>query len=176
LTYLINVFIVGAAYLLVYALVFALLNRKIISKFLKDVKANSKILAIGSIYLLALFLGANLYFSLYVKMIDFGFFLLISLLALALTIFIFFIWKFAKAVEEVGFKKKIPVSKLKVGDVLLENRLWEGITEKELRKIKRTKKFVWIKEGARFAPTFPLALLFTIYFGDGIFLFLKFLI
>lgn len=176
LTYLINVFIIGAAYLLIYAFILALLNRKIILKFFNDMKANSKILAIGSIYLLALFLGANLYFSLYAKLFDFGSFLSVSLLALVLAIFVFVIWRFAKAVEEVGFKRKIPISKLKVGDVLMESKLWEGITKKELRKIKKTKKFIWIKEGARFAPTFTLALLFTLYFGDGILLFLKFLI
>lgn len=176
LTYLINVFIIGAAYLLFYAFVLALINRKIISEFFKEMKANSKVLIIGSIFLFVLFLGANLYFSLYVKIFNFISFLSVSLLALVLSIFVFVLWKFARAVEEVGFKRKIPVSKLKVGDVLLESKVWEGITEKELKKIKRTRKSVWIKEGARFAPTFLIALIFTLYFGDGILIFLKFLI
>ncbi|MCS7106355.1 MAG: hypothetical protein NZ942_03500, partial [Candidatus Aenigmarchaeota archaeon] len=58
-------------------------------------------------------------------------------------------------------------SKLKVGDVLAESKLWEGITQKDLIKIKKSgKKYVVIKEGVRFAPAFPLALLFTLYFGD----------
>ncbi len=66
-------------------------------------------------------------------------------------------------------KKRIPVSKLRVGDVLLSSKLWEGITEKELKRIKRSgKRYVRIKEGVRFGPAFPLALLFTIYFGDTI--------
>ena len=56
-------------------------------------------------------------------------------------------WKFVKAVENVGFKKKIPVSKLKVGDVPDYYKIWEGITEKEIRKIKKSgKKHIWIEE------------------------------
>jgi Flp pilus assembly protein protease CpaA len=177
LTYLINVFIVGAAYMLIYAFVLALLNKKIILKFLKDMKANAKILAIGSLFLFILFFGANLYFSKYTKLFDFSFFLSTSLLALLIAIAIFIIWRFAKTVEEVGFKKKISISKLKVGDVLLKSRLWEGITEKELKKIKKSgKKYIQIKEGVRFAPSFVLALLFTLFYGDGILIFLKFLI
>jgi hypothetical protein len=51
----------------------------------------------------------------------------------------------------------------------LEYRIWEGITEKELEKIKKSgRKYIYIKEGVRFAPTFPLALIFTLWFGDGI--------
>lgn len=177
LTYLINVFIVGAAYMLIYAFVLAIFNKKIILKFLKDMKASSKTLALGSIYLFALFLAISFYFSVYAKLFDFNSFLLTSVLALAITLFIFSLWKFAKAVEEVAFKKKIPVSKLKVGDVLLESRLWEGITKKELKKIKKSgKKYVVVKEGVRFAPAFVIALIFTLYFGDGILFFVKFLI
>ena len=71
--------------------------------------------------------------------------------------------------EEIGFKKRIPISELKVGDVPVDYKVWEGITEKELKKIKRSgRKYIWIKEGVRFAPAFPLALLFTLFFGDAI--------
>jgi hypothetical protein len=97
-----------------------------------------------------------------------------SIIPLLVTLGLFFLWRFAKAVEDIGFKRKIPVSKLKVGDVLLENRLWEGINEKQLKKIKKSgKKTVVIKEGVRFAPAFPLALLFTLFYGDGILFLIK---
>jgi prepilin signal peptidase PulO-like enzyme (type II secretory pathway) len=87
----------------------------------------------------------------------------------------FLLWKFVKTVENVGFKRKIPMPQLKVGDVPLDYKIWEGITEKELKKIKGSgKKYVWIKEGVRFAPAFPLALIFTILVGDGIIWFIKF--
>ena len=100
-----------------------------------------------------------------------------SSLLLVATISLFFIFKFARTVENVGFKRRIHISKLKLGDVLLDNKLWEGITEKELKKLKKSrKKFVWIKEGVRFAPTFPIALLFTLYFGDAILILMRSLI
>jgi len=100
-----------------------------------------------------------------------------SFVVLMVSLLLFLVWKFVKAVEEIAFKKRIPVSKLRVGDVLLESKVWEGVTGKELRAIKRSgKKFIWIKSGICFAPAFPLALLFTVYFGDGILFFIKFLI
>ncbi|MEM7825783.1 MAG: hypothetical protein QW412_02915, partial [Candidatus Aenigmatarchaeota archaeon] len=98
-------------------------------------------------------------------------------LPLVFIVSIFLIWKFTKSVEEVGFKKKIPVSKLRVGDVLAESKIWEGITQRDLMKIKKSgKKFVVIKEGVRFAPAFSLALLFTVYLGDVFLFFFKLVI
>lgn len=61
--------------------------------------------------------------------------------------------------------------------MLDESRELEGITEKQLREIKKSgKRFIVIKEGVRFGPAFPLALLFTLFYGDGILFLLKFLI
>jgi hypothetical protein len=90
---------------------------------------------------------------------------------------LYILWKFVKAVENVGFKKKIPVSKLKVGDVPDYYKIWEGVTEKEIKKIKKSgKRYIWIKEGVRFAPAFPIALLFTLFYGDGILFLMNFLV
>jgi len=175
-SYLFNVFLVGAVYMLVYAFVFTLMNRKIIFHFKKDMKASSKVLAIGSVALFFMLFIFNWFLMQRFQLnFDLTLSLANSILILLATIGLFVIYKFAKAVEDFGFKKRIHASKLKVGDVLLENRIFEGITEKELKRIRKRKRYVWIKSGVRFAPTFPLALLFTIYFGDGLFLFLKFL-
>jgi hypothetical protein len=178
LTYLTNVFLIGAGYMLIYALVFAFMNKKILTKFFENVKASSNVILLSSIGLFILFFSLNFYLSNYFQFEqDIPFLIYNSLLPLILTVGLFLVWKFAKAVEDFGFKRKIPVSKLKVGDVLLEYKKWEGITQKDLDKIKRSrKKFVWIKEGIRFGMSFPLALVFTLYFGDGILLFVKFLI
>ncbi len=167
-SFLFNLFLVGAAYMILYAFVLALVKRKILFKFFEDVKASYKIFTLGSIFLFLTFILLNFILSLYLKVR----FKLIesikySLLPLAFTTSVFLLWKFAKVVEQVGFKQKIPVSKLKVGDVLENSKLWEGLNEKEVEKIKRSgKKYVVIKEGVRFAPAFPLALIFTLYFGD----------
>jgi hypothetical protein len=99
-----------------------------------------------------------------------------SVLTLLLTMALFIIWRFAKTVEDFGFKKRIPVSELKVGDVLLESKVWEGLTNEGLNKIKKSgKKFVVIKEGVRFAMAFPLALVFTLFYGDGLLFLFRFL-
>ncbi len=176
-SYLINVFLVGAVYMLLYALVLALLNRKIISSFANDLKSSSKLFGISSLLLFSVFIGLNFFLSSYFG-IGYGLNSLLynSFIPLLLTMGIFFIWKFAKAVEKVGFTRKIPISKLRVGDVLFESKVWEGITKKQLNKIKKSgKKLVWIKEGVRFAPAFPLALVASLYFGDLI-LMIRFLV
>jgi len=178
LSFLFNLFMVGAGYMLVYALILAVMNRKIIERFTNDVKSSSNIFILGSIVLFFTFILLNLFIVNVFSFRTSGEFLIKnSILPLIATIFIFLIWKFAKAVEEVGFKKKIPVSKLKVGDVPMYFKLWEGITEKELIKVKQSgKRFIWIKEGIRFAPSFLLALIFTLYLGDGILLFINFVL
>ncbi len=170
LSFFFNVFLVGAAYMIVYALVLSIINRKIWSVFLKDLKANAKMIFILNILLIAFLTILGITFAKYYQadMIIFG------AMILVISSGFFLLWKFVKTVENVGFKRKIPISQLRVGDVPLDYKVWEGITEKELKKIKSSgKKYVWIKEGVRFAPAFPLALIFTILVGDGIVWFLK---
>lgn len=176
ITYLLNVFLVGAGYMIIYSFILALRNRKIFSAFFIDIKKSKAVIALGSIALFATFAIIN-YFILVLLAFPINYILLFrnAMIPLFAAIGLFVIWRFSKAVEDVGFKKKISISKLKVGDVLIESKLWEGITARQLKKIKKSgKKSVWIKEGVRFAPTFPLALVFTLIYGDFLFLILKF--
>lgn len=177
-SYLMNMFIVGSAYMLIYAFVLAVLNKRVFHEFFRNVKSSSNIILISSLVLFPLFLFGNWYlFSSLNISVGLQDVLLNSFALILASVAMFLVWKFVKAVEEVAFKKKIPISKLRVGDVLLESKVWDGITENELKKIKRSgKKSIWIKTGVCFAPTFPLALIFTLFFGDGILLALKFLI
>jgi Flp pilus assembly protein protease CpaA len=174
-SYLFNLFIVGAGYMLVYAFVFALMNRQIFSKFFQDLKASSNMLLLGFLGLFVLFFGSSWYtYRIIYNTFNISSIISFSLFPFSLVIFIFLIWKFAKAVEDHGFKKIIPVSKLKVGDMLLKEKKLIGITKEQLTKIKKSgKRFVEIKEGVRFAVAFPLALLFTLLYGDIIFLLIK---
>lgn len=175
-SFLFNVFIVGAAYMILYAFILAVVERRILFSFVKDVKASSKFLFILLIMTIVsiLFFRFGIYWLSNVATLgDIPYLAFMSTLVM---LALFFFLKFVKTVEEVGFKKKIPVSELKVGDVLLESKVWDGIDEKQLKKIKKSgKKYVWIKEGVRFAPAFPLALLFTLLFGDGIILLMNFI-
>lgn len=178
LSYMVNVFLIGAIYMLLYAAVLAMRNRKIIKEFKKDIKASSRFIIVSSAALFLAFVLIGFYFTnFYLGNTNVKLILTNSIPPLLLTISFFIIWKFARIVENVGFKKRVSVHELKVGDVLLSSRLWEGITEKELRAIRKSeKKYVWIKEGVRFAPTFPLALLATVLFGDTLLIFIKFFI
>lgn len=178
ISYLFNVFLFGAVYMLVYALAIALMNKGVISEFTRDVKASSKLIIASSAFLFIALIAVGIYmtgmFNLHGNTLSV---FINSAVPLVLTISLFFVWKFVKAVENVGFKKRISVRELKVGDVLLESKVWEGITEKELRKLKRSgKRYVIIKEGVRFAPAFPIALLITVLFGDALLLFMKFFV
>jgi len=175
LTFFLNLFLVGAVYMLLYAVVFAIFNRRIFLKFSEDLKASRKMILLGSIGLFIIFLVFNWYLS--KTFLSLNNLFVGSLIPLVLTVCLFIIWRFAKAVEDYGFKKKIPVSKLRIGDMLLEEKKLTGITEKQLKKIKISgKKYVWIKEGVRFAPSFVLALLFTWLYGDVIFLFIRMIV
>lgn len=178
ISYLVNVFLVGTPYMLLYAVVIAARNRKVIEEFSRDMKASSKVIIISSVLLFVIFVAISLYFaSLFNAKLSYEELAKNSLLPVFATIGLFAIFKFSKSVEEIGFKRKIPISRLRVGDILDESRELEGIAEKELRKIKRSrKKFVVIKEGVRFGPAFPLALLFTLLYGDGILFLVRFLI
>ena len=79
-----------------------------------------------------------------------------------------------------GFYKKIPVKDLKVDDMLGENipklslsqKILRGLTAEEVKKIKKLKKYVVIKEGIRYGPVFPIALILTLIYGDLVLLFL----
>ena len=169
LSFFFNVFLIGAIYIILYAIAMSIKNKKIWTLFFKDLKASIKTIAAFTFALIVFFAVFGIIFVRYYEILMVKDAVLLTVIISLSFIGLFVLWKFVKAVEDVGFKKKIPVSELKVGDVLMEYKVWEGITEKDLKKIKKSgKKYVWIKEGVRFAPTFPLALLFTILVGDGI--------
>jgi len=171
-SFLLNVFIVGAVYMIIYAVVIAMRNVKIIHGFIQDLRKSTHIILISSFALFVTIIFISFYMNeFYFLNIQNSQIIRTSVLVLFLTLSAFIVFKFARAVEEIGFKKKIPISKLRIGDMLLESKELVGIDKKQLNRMKKsTKKYVWIKEGVRFAPAFPLALLFTLFVGDAIFL------
>jgi len=162
LSFFINSFFVGAAYSIFYALILSYKTPMIYKKFFKSINKPLMILIIF-LFLISLIL------FFFIKLLSIFFFLM-----LVLIIF----WKFSKSVE-YGFYKKIPVSKLKVDDMLGEDipklkiykKYIRGLTKDEVKKIKKIKKYVVIREGIRYGLVFPLTLLFTLLFGDIFFLF-----
>ena len=180
-SYLVNVFLIGTPYMLLYAAVIAARNKKVMHEFGRDMKASAKSYLFFAAMLFVFFLGLGYYLStqLFMQTTPPTLFELArnSAIPVAATLALFVVFKFSKSVEEFAFKKKIPVSKLKVGDVILESTEFVGLSSRQVAAIKRSgRRFVIIKEGVRFAPAFPLALLFTLLYGDAIFLILKYFI
>ena len=177
LSYFFNVFFVGAAYMMVYAAYIASRNRDVLSAFGRDVKATSRVFLAAAATLFVAFAAIN--FMLYKSFgmrLDAAALVSNSLLPVFATAGVFLVWRFARAVENVGFRRSVPLSRLRVGDVLENSKVWEGMTAADIKRIRKSgKKAVRIKEGVRFAPAFPLALLFTLYAGDAIMMVLRFL-
>jgi Flp pilus assembly protein protease CpaA len=72
--------------------------------------------------------------------------------------------RYGRFIETRVFRKRIPVSKLKVGDVPV-NQKWKVMTRSEFRMLKSRGGSVWIKEGVRFAPVFIITLVITLFYG-----------
>jgi len=171
-SYFFNVFFVGAAYMMFYAFMVAARNHGVFSAFVGDVKASSRVFLATAACVFVAFAAVNwaLYNNFGVRA-DAASMMSNSLVTVLASACIFLVWKFARAVESVGFRRAVPVGRLRVGDVLESSKLWEGVTSADIRRIKRSGvRRVRIKEGVRFAPAFPLALLFTLWAGDAIML------
>lgn len=149
--YVMNVFLVGACYLLVYALGTALWKPEIFRQFVFSLNKR-EIYIIISCYTILIILGLQLGLD--------------ACMAACALLSIYPVYKFVKVVEQLGFRRRIPTSKLRVGDVLLEAKRWDGIKEAELKRIRKVKRYVWIKDGARFAPVFFIALILTQSHGN----------
>jgi Flp pilus assembly protein protease CpaA len=166
-----NVFFIGAIYMVVYAFALSLKEKRVWTEFSHDLKANVGMLVMLNIAIAVVLILFGIFAMRFLVGLSFFDLLIMELKLVAFVVLMFFVWRFSKTVEEVGFKKKIPVSKLREGDVLLDSKLWEGLTKEQVKKIKKSGvKHVWIKEGVRFGMAFPLALLFTLFVGDGIIL------
>jgi len=167
ISFFINSFFVGAAYSIIYSAFMMYKIPKMRRKFTKQFESNRIRLIIFSFFVVsALFLLSSRMF-----------FFWISITIVILIIF----QKFAKSVEQ-GFLIRIPVSKLKPDDTIgqdipelgIYKKLIRGLTKNEVRKIKRRRKHVIIKEGIRYGVVFPLSVVFTLLFGDFIFFFFSF--
>ncbi|UCG95140.1 MAG: prepilin peptidase [archaeon] len=170
LSLIVNVFLVGAVYIIIYAIVMSFLNKKIASNFFKSLKGSSTEFAI-IVSAISFFIVANVLvfwnlFGLLNLWLIFG--------AAAGGIGFYLLWKFLKSVENVGFMKKIKTARLREGDMLgedikklnLNKKIIRGLTKEEVGKIRKLKKTVWIREGVRFAPVFPISIAVTLLFDN----------
>lgn len=145
-----NIFLIGLGYILIYIIAIGVLNKIIISLFWKEIKHFLKRIILPLIFVL---IAEVFIFNA----------ICITVLLLGLALFI----KYALIVEKKYFTRKIKSSELKPGDVL-NNEKWRGLTKEEIKMIQKKSKYVTIKDGVRFGPVFPIALLITFLFG-GVF-------
>lgn len=156
-----NIFIVGLIYMIIYSITLGVMHKGTFSRFAKNLIEEKIVLVSVVVFLVA----SLIIFAIYPEIVIMPLFLVFAAL---LIIF----WRYSRVVESNIFKRKIPVAKLRIGDVLMQSKQWDGIDEAGLKRIKRSgKKFVVIKEGVRFGMVFPIALLVTYLIGNVIFIF-----
>lgn len=162
LPYLMNFMLVSIFYTIAYSVIIGLLNRPVLKYVAKDFRENLKfIVGVPAAVLVAIVVAAQAapqVIGLASKLVPLIFLLLVF-------------WRYAFVIEKHVFRRKILTSKLRKGDVL-ENGNWVGLTEKDIKKLKKQKRFVVIKDGMRFVPVFAIALVLTLLYGNLFFLLL----
>ncbi len=154
-----NVFVVGAVYSVIYSLYRICGEKKLRKKLAEEMEGFAHMFFLAAIFFalsLALLISRNIFWNLP--------------LILALLILYKPAIAFSKFVESRVFLKRISTKFLKPGDVLgediatlnLSSRLVRGLSKEEVRKIRRVRKYVVVKDGVRFIPVFPLALLVSL--------------
>ncbi len=142
LSFVFNVLIVGGIYSMIYIIGYGIIKESVRETFISEIRKHA-LIYFGFIFTCVLI-------SYYVQ-----FFLIVGLFPI--------IYIYTKVVEK-GMKRKIKVSELKEGDVLVGGEIC-GLKKEEIEKLKKTKKYVDVQEGVRFTIVFPITLLFLYYFG-----------
>ncbi|MBI2107439.1 prepilin peptidase [Candidatus Woesearchaeota archaeon] len=163
---LINIFVVGTIYSLLFSFYLAIKNK---NNFLKEYKKNEfkkeKIIAI----ILAIVLAVIAIYLSYPKNI-------LSLLLSLIILITPYLLAFVKSVEKSCMLEKISVRKLTEGDWIAENiynnkklvigRNSLGITKEQINIIKKIRKEVLVKNGLPFIPSFLMAVIISLILGN----------
>ncbi|MCK4496718.1 MAG: prepilin peptidase [Candidatus Aenigmarchaeota archaeon] len=163
-----NFFFIAFFYLLVYSIALGIKSQDASRKFFSELKGDLRGIAAVIIVFSFLCLGMFLYFHYFylVPLHVLNYILILPPLFIALVFFL----HYGRFIEKNLFKRKIPVSKLREGDVLVSQR-WRGLAEKEIKDLQEKGGEVWVKEGVRFAPVFVITLIVTLFYGGLIGLF-----
>ena len=164
-----NFFFIAFFYLLVYSVGLGLRSPGAGKKFLAELRESRGDLVklVGGFTVAVVLLMAWVSWQVGVGLGSLLYMLLFPPLLFSVVLFT----RYGRFVETNLFKKKIPASKVRLGDVLADDK-WRGLTEKEVAKIRKAGKAVWIKEGVRFAPVFVITVLVTLFWGNLLMLFL----
>jgi len=174
LIFLINIFVLGSLYGLVFSVFSSIKNRKsFVGEFKKThQKRKIKIFSLFC-WLIALCFLVLSFFGLFnlFGFIDFNWFFFVFI------IFLFFpyVYIFVKAAENSAMIRKIHPDQLTEGDWILKpirikNRIIKptvhGLNKKEIMMLKKLKKPVIVKYGLPFVPIFLASLILSLFVGD----------
>lgn len=177
---LINILLIGAIYGLIWSFLLAFRNWKSFYKELKKLSHSIKIIKVRTYVVVFSFLILVLIF--FTRGTIFNFLFLGLLLMVLLT---FYLWIFVKAIEKTCMLKSITPNKLTEGDWIVKDIKYKGkyicgpkdlgIEKKQIRqlvKLYRQNKIknVLIKEGIPFVPSFLIAYVISLMFGNLLFL------
>jgi Flp pilus assembly protein protease CpaA len=160
----VNVFIAGSFYVIIYSVLLGLMNRHALRNFASDVMANWKLVFAVPVVISAAFVALMLYSSAVNAA-------LVSAAFIA-TAFVMAFWRYAKVIEKDVFTRTVDAASLRVGDVLVDSKVWDGLSESQLAGLRKSRKKYVIKEGVRFGPVFFISLMLTMLYGNVLFLFI----
>ncbi len=176
----INIIIIGSVYGLLWSIALAFKNKNRFSAdFMARIKKSAKTRRFLLIISLAILLSAF-----FADMPMIRFFLVILVFS---SILIYYISIFVKSVEKTCLLKYIEPEKLTEGDWIAKNIIIEkkricgpkdlGIEKKQIKQLINLKrkgmiKKVLIKEGIPFVPSFLMAFIITLWFGNWLLLFI----
>lgn len=163
--YIINFLLVGAIYMIIYALLLGARNRHVWKHVAKDIRKNARLVIAVPLAYAAIITGAAVWMFTSGVLLNVVPFIYILLVLVGLMLF----WRYTVVLEQKVFRKRISTRQLKVGDVVSDK--WIGATEKDIRKL-RKQKYVTVKDGVRFVPAFALTLAVTLIWGNLLFLIL----
>ena len=181
LDFFVNVLFAGALYGILWSAFLAFKNRKGFQKELKKILSQDNIVRLKKILIIAMLSLLALLFAAYEKKFFDKrlFFVLISLAFLALATF--YLWIFVKAIEKSSMYKLVEPSILTEGDWIV-NDVYAGgkyitgpkdlgIAKSQINRLVKLRSEgkvgkILIKEGIPFVPSFLIAFVITLFFGN----------
>jgi Flp pilus assembly protein protease CpaA len=175
-----NLLFVGSFYGLSWSIFLAVKNWKSFSHKWKEFMSNKILVLCRKVLLAVMVLAIISLFLVKDLMIQFLVFAFVFVSVLT-----FYVWIFVKCIENSCMYKHYPVEKLTEGDWVVENVFVKGkkifsstktgIEKKDIEKLKSHHvRQVLVKEGIPFVPSFLIAFVLTLIFGNLLFLFVGF--
>ncbi|MBW6451781.1 MAG: prepilin peptidase [DPANN group archaeon] len=179
LIFILNVFLIGGIYSIIYAIVKTFMTKGVFTKFYNKVLTSKKGFLVITIAYFAIFptivylitkgLGFNPVFWLIIKQ---GVYFYPTILA------VYILYIFTKILDSEAFRWTISTKDLQEGDVLAEDityrgkkissKLLVGLDAETIKILQKARKKVVIKGGICYAPTFFFTIIATVYLGNVI--------